>query len=511
MEARFHCSRRSKQLDLRSLQTRFNFVKGAVSTNLLTKRGLGNALETIKLLTNQLPHIGAELPKAFVDLRRELERLAQSKDYISLEEYYGICASFSISEPESALYWSDHLHDLGILLHFQQDRFLKNILILNNQWITDAVYDLLNYEPVKSAFGCFTHEDLMSIWRDKRYVKKHDELLALMVKFELCYKLQHEKTETWLAPQLLPASQPDSFDWKAADDIQLWYEYEFMPKGLLSQLIVRMHRYVQEPELAWAKGVVFERSSSLALVTENWERTKISIRAQGFQAKELLTLISEDLDMINARLKGLKVKKMIPCNCGECKQAHEPHFYDHGDLIRRVSKGILIVECGISYEKMSVAGLLDGVFVESKNTMSKKVVISYSPEDEASMEELKKFLRPLQRERDFKIWTAKEILPGQNWKNEILQQLESADIILLLVSANFLNSDFIHEEEIPRAFQRMKEHRKPVVPILLNYSRWKETPLSKLQATPKKPIADYSNRDQAWDEVAMGILALLNA
>ncbi len=83
---------------------------------------------------------------------------------------------------------------------------------------------------------------------------------------------------------------------------------------------------------------------------------------------------------------------------------------------------------------------------------------------------------------------------------------------LLLVSANFLDSDFIHKEEIPRAFQRMNDHGKPVIPIILNYCMWDITPLKDLQATPKdgRPIADFPNPAQAWHEVAKGILSLLN-
>ena len=142
----------------------------------------------------------------------------------------------------------------------------------------------------------------------------------------------------------------------------------------------------------------------------------------------------------------------------------------------------------------------------------KKVFISYSHKDEDAMKELDKFLGPLERDGKISIWTDRKILPGQVWKNEILRELESADLTLLLVSANFLDSDFINKEEIPRAFKRMDEHGKSVIPIILNYCLWDSTSIKDLQATPRdgRPIADFPNPAQAWNEVARGILALLN-
>lgn len=362
---------RSKELDLRGMQGRFGFVKDAKAVNLLTCRGLDKVQEAIEFWIKQLPHIGEEQPKAWLDVRRELERLVaeDQRDHISLEEYYRICAQHTIPERERALFLSGYLHDFGAFLHFQDHPMLRKILVLNNQWATDAVYKVLDSEEVKRAFGRFTRRDLKKIWADDRYADQHEDLLALMEKFELCYKLPDEKTETWLAPQLLSVLQPEALAGSAAEpagtDLQVRYEYEFMPKGLLSQHIVRMHHYVRQPELAWKSGVVFERAGAQALVTEAWGSRKISLRAKGVQAKELLTLLSEDFDRMHERLAGLKVKKMIPCKCKVCGKAVEPHFYEYDDLARRKERGKSTVECKVSYEDVGVVKLLDGVIARN--------------------------------------------------------------------------------------------------------------------------------------------------
>lgn len=368
---------RSKQLDLRGMQGRFGFVKDAKATNLLTCRGLDEVWTAIEYWLKQLPHIGEEQPKAWLDIRLELERLAreEGRDHIPLEEYYRICAQHDIPEKERALFLSSYLHDFGAFLHFQEHPLLRKTLVLNNKWATDAVYKVLDCEEVKGSFGRFTRSTLGRIWADDRYSDQHEELLALMEKFELCYKLPDEKTETWLAPQLLSVLQPDALEWDVPTDrvtsihpvspeLQIRYEYEFMPKGLLSQHIVRNHRYIRQTELAWKSGVVFERAGSQALVTEAWGSRNILIRARGAHAKELLTLLSEDFDKMHERLEGLKVRKMIPCNCRRCTGGSEPHFYDYEKLARRRADGKRTVECDLSYEDVSVADLLYGVFAE---------------------------------------------------------------------------------------------------------------------------------------------------
>jgi len=354
---------RSKELDLRGMQERFEFVKGAKATNLLTSRGLDGIWEAIEFLLKQLPHIGEEQPKAWLDIRSELELLAvdSERDHISLEEYFHICAKHSIVEQERALFLSSYLHDFGAFLHFQDHPILRKTLVLNNQWATDAVYKVLDCEEVKRAYGRFTQRDLATVWAADCYTNQHKELLALMEKFELCYKLSGEKTETWLTPQLLSVLQPDALAWDYADNLQMRYEYEFMPRGLLSQHIVRMHRYLLQPELAWKSGAVFEREGSKALVAEAWGSRNIRIWACGPQAKELLTLLSQDLDKMHNRLKGLKVKKMIPCNCRVCSKNLKPYFYFYDDLSTRIERGKQTVECGLSYEDVSVIALLDEV------------------------------------------------------------------------------------------------------------------------------------------------------
>ena len=136
----------------------------------------------------------------------------------------------------------------------------SDTVILQNEWATEAVFRILDDETVKKKLGRFNHEDCERLWKDSVYAHMHAELLALMQKFELCYKLRDSKPPTWLAPQLLPPAKPKALaDWGKSEDLVLRYKYDFLPKGMISRLTVRLHRFVLNPEMAWITGVLFER------------------------------------------------------------------------------------------------------------------------------------------------------------------------------------------------------------------------------------------------------------
>lgn len=109
--------------------------------------------------------------------------------------------------------------------------------------------------PIAKGFGA-----------DSVYADMHPELLKLMVKFELAYQLVDTEPPVWLAPQLLQPSKPEILNgWEKAGDMELRYHYDFLPKGLVNRLMVRKHRYVQQPELGWKNGVLFEQSDTQLL------------------------------------------------------------------------------------------------------------------------------------------------------------------------------------------------------------------------------------------------------
>ncbi|KYC40225.1 TIR domain-containing protein [Scytonema hofmannii PCC 7110] len=135
------------------------------------------------------------------------------------------------------------------------------------------------------------------------------------------------------------------------------------------------------------------------------------------------------------------------------------------------------------------------------------VFFSYAHEDEDLRNELAKHLKLLERQKVIKAWYDRDITAGGEWKSEIEKQLNSAQIILLLISADFLYSEFCWSVELERAMQRHEAGEARVIPIILREVDWHTAPFGKLQALPKnaQPVTGWSNRDQAFAEIARGI------
>lgn len=145
-----------------------------------------------------------------------------------------------------------------------------------------------------------------------------------------------------------------------------------------------------------------------------------------------------------------------------------------------------------------------------------KVFTIYAREDAQYLEELRGQLRPLEIAGRIKVWSDREINPGVDWENEIVHNLDTADIILILVSAAYYNSVYIHEKEIKYALTRHENGETKVLPIIVRPCSFGDDPvISRLQVLPTdgKPVTDkrfWAERDDAWLDVVTGLKRTLH-
>ncbi len=137
------------------------------------------------------------------------------------------------------------------------------------------------------------------------------------------------------------------------------------------------------------------------------------------------------------------------------------------------------------------------------------IFFCYAREDEALLNKLKTHLRPLQRQGLIDVWYDRDISAGTEWEQEIKEHLNSAQIVLLLVSPDFMDSDYCYSIEMKRALERHARGEAKVIPVILRYVDWHGEPLGKLQALPTdgKPVrgSDWYDLDSALYDVTAGI------
>ena len=345
------------QVNERQLRGEFSNLKEILATNLATNRGLAEIKQSIQNYITRLSHVGKPLPKLWVRVRLAIEN--DSRNYISWEEYRQLCRVNNLTDSKDMLRLSRYLHDLGVCLHFQDDSTLKHYVILKPKWGTIAVYKVLDNSTVKQNLGCFTKNDLANIWQDHQYSEMRDELLQLMMRFKLCYPIPNQLNR-YIAPQLLNVDQPE-YSWDNTNNLILRYEYEFMPKGMITRFIVETHPWIEQQKLVWKTGVVLDKDQTRAEVIENYNQREIKVRVRGNRPKELLTVVNYELEKIHRSYERLQYQTLVPCNCLECSGSENPYAYPLENLRRRLDKGRYQIECDNSFEMVDVCRLIEDV------------------------------------------------------------------------------------------------------------------------------------------------------
>lgn len=142
-----------------------------------------------------------------------------------------------------------------------------------------------------------------------------------------------------------------------------------------------------------------------------------------------------------------------------------------------------------------------------------KLFYCYSQKDSGLRSRLDTHLAGLKRDGLVQTWYDREIVPGANWEEEISLHLDDADIVLLLISPDFIDSDYCMGIEMKRALQDLEAGRLTVIPILLKPYVWPGAKFKMLQALPKngKPVTAWKHREYAFQSIVEGIEATARA
>ena len=142
-----------------------------------------------------------------------------------------------------------------------------------------------------------------------------------------------------------------------------------------------------------------------------------------------------------------------------------------------------------------------------------KCFYSYAHADKDFREKLSRYLAPLRQQKKIEEWYDRNIAPGENWNDEISDQIGSADVIFFLISAEFLASDYCFGVEVEQALTRLKAGTVKIVPILIKPCLWDQSRFSELQIIPRdaKPITAALSSDDAFFQVAEEIKNMVTA
>jgi internalin A len=295
-------------------------IKGFFSTSCKTGNGIEQLRAAIEKEINALEHVYDVLPKSYFDIKQRLERLAESKNFIDIADYRELCREHDVGKEEEQNLLLRFLHDLGNVLNFgdPEDPYqLRDTNILNPEWVTEGVYKILNNKELKEQQdkGVLQWSRIGGILEDtQRYPQeRHEFIVDMMRKFELCFDFPDGYGRRVLIPELLGENEPE-LGWDYDDSLNFEYHYTVLPSGLICRFIVRMHHNLTKKRTYWRSGVVLGIDGNKALVRADADKGRMFISVKGaFEGRRrALAVIRNSFEGIHATIPRLDVKAKVP-------------------------------------------------------------------------------------------------------------------------------------------------------------------------------------------------------
>jgi internalin A len=246
------------------------------------------------------------------------------------------------------------------------------------------------------------------------------------------------------------------------------------------------------------KPTIFD---ALARVRWDKEDQKILVDVCGNERRRFLSFIRETVKEIVETFANLKFNELVPV-----PDSSDTEEYDY--LVEAEKAGEKEVFVKSLKKRVAIADLLVGVEVpgmrEEVEHLPVRAFVSYAHEDKDYLPHLRAALSPLVRLQKLQLWDDHEIKAGDEWEEMLLQRLSESDIVLCLVSADFVASDFCFKTEFGAALEAHHRGEKTIVPIMLRQTDWSDLPLSKIQGVPggNEWIASAADKDAAWTKVS---------
>ena len=302
-------------INRKALLEKYSNIKAILETSCLMGQGITKLRNAIMQEIGQLKEVYDPLPLPWFEVKEQLE--AMTEDFISYNNYVGICVTRKIPEEENQEQLIDLLHRLGLVLSFRNHPLLQSTNVLKPDWVTEGIYALLSDEILKiQKKGIFSASELTRILDHQRYPeKRHHYLISLMQEFQLCFKLN--ETKQYLIPGILPKEEPENTD-LGQNCLEFQYHYRILPESIISRFIVLNHEKIHE-QTYWRSGVIlFHQEASeicnLACIKADFEDKKIFITINDReQTRRLfLALIRDTFQKIHYTFANLEVSEWVP-------------------------------------------------------------------------------------------------------------------------------------------------------------------------------------------------------
>lgn len=430
-----------------------------------------------------------KLSKKNVNIRKRLDDDETTSDiYWKLEDFRKQYAS-SFNEDQFA-YLLNYLEYSGRILYFREQEELNQYVFTNppdlSRWIYQEV--LHNSDNNKEAsFVKFENleKDLGS--------EKAKLFITLMKQFGLIFRNPFEKKKVeFIVPQFLPENNSAT---KSVLLELLPYTFciryeDFIHEGAVFNFISEYGEYSLDISSIWKYGIIFKHEKFQKQVLMHFEKESQTIYFH-IEKNYSQNLIAQEMYDYFLKEHSDGIQGIIDVEENVCISTDNDYFFNILQTKKNIEEDVFYGECTKSSRKRKL-NILEMSLLQREKRM-KKVFISYSRKDVDFKDALRTHLSPLVRYGVVQEWACEDMVAGK-WDDQIQNYLEEADIIVYMVSANFMASDYIMEKEVKKGLELVEnDPKKKIMGVLVRECLWRQwTVLEKnLADNPKSTLSDY--------------------
>lgn len=281
--------------------------------------------------------------------------------------------------PDGVAVLTRWLHELGDILHFPDDHELSDTIIMKPQWVSEYIGKVLVSDDVIQRHGVLTRDELRRVWNDlSNETQKH--FLRLMERFDLSYRTLEDRDVSLIVERL--SHDPPAYDqeWETArteahsNQLSMRFALRVVPAGIPTWFIARSHRFTTYTH--WRTGALLadgpERKHK-ALVRANVRQGSLELVVRGPRPHDFFALLRDGIELTLARFPGLEVVRTVPCSGHDGRPCS--HEFDFTHLTRAIERRppVLELQCPISFEMVSVPGLLFGIHWSTQGTVIERI------------------------------------------------------------------------------------------------------------------------------------------
>jgi internalin A len=318
-----HCAERRPELDYPHLERAFpGMLAGAFETDSRTGLGIDRLRQQIGAEAARLPQMGQLISLRWAAAREDILARGKTEPQIWYEQFAKTCEQHGLTASETSTL-AKLMHDLGLIIYYSDDEGLRDIVVLNPEWLTKAISYVLEDEATRQAGGILDHARLRRIWNDRAdgYESRHHPyFLRLMEKFDISYRIGGDETRSLVA-QLVPLQRP-SLAWQQDSGppagirtLTLLCRMSEPAPGLIPWLTVHHHR--DSTGIYWRRGVFLRHRiaayGSEALI-ELRGSTELAVQVRAPSPDMYFNVLRDSIeDLITRRWPGLDYRLYIPC------------------------------------------------------------------------------------------------------------------------------------------------------------------------------------------------------